>query len=387
MSKFKAVSSLKTTMCGWTQRVLAVVCGFTLATSGNVTILYGLCLVPTIAAVGAAVDMGQAVVVRKRLSQAIDAAGLAIGATPGLTAEEIQERAQLFFSANYPATALGDTLSLIATQSGNIVTLTASASVDTAFLGILGIEKVDVSSVAEIVRETRGLEVAMALDNTGSMADDGKIGALKTAMTDLITILFGDSANPEKLKMGIVPFSETVRLNTTSAINNGWIDTDGTAPWAQLNFDNGKHALSVWASMNQSSWSGCVEARAEGHEELDTPPSASNPATRWVPFFNPEEPDNPPYSGYSRNWTSDGVTGDQNTRLRNSNKYVGKKNTRPNTDCSMQPILALTNSKSTLLNYVNQMQTTGFTHIAIGAAWGWRVLSPTEPFTEGSAYG
>ncbi|HAJ47006.1 MAG TPA: hypothetical protein DCL54_10545, partial [Alphaproteobacteria bacterium] len=245
MSKFKAVSSLKTTMCGWTQRVLAVVCGFTLATSGNVTILYGLCLVPTIAAVGAAVDMGQAVVVRKRLSQAIDAAGLAIGATPGLTAEEIQERAQLFFSANYPATALGDTLSLIATQSGNIVTLTASASVDTAFLGILGIEKVDVSSVAEIVRETRGLEVAMALDNTGSMADDGKIGALKTAMTDLITILFGDSANPEKLKMGIVPFSETVRLNTTSAINNGWIDTDGTAPWAQLNFDNGKHALSV----------------------------------------------------------------------------------------------------------------------------------------------
>jgi hypothetical protein len=32
------------------------------------------------------------------------------------------------------------------------------------------------------------------------------------------------------------------------------------------------------------------------------------------------------------------------------------------------------------------MVATGFTHIAIGAGWGWRVLSPEAPYAEGSAY-
>jgi hypothetical protein len=33
------------------------------------------------------------------------------------------------------------------------------------------------------------------------------------------------------------------------------------------------------------------------------------------------------------------------------------------------------------------MQASGYTHVALGAAWGWRVLSPGEPFTQGAGYG
>jgi hypothetical protein len=52
----------------------------------------------------------------------------------------------------------------------------------------------------------------------------------------------------------------------------------------------------------------------------------------------------------------------------------------------MQKILPLTNNKLTLQSYVSGMISTGFTHIALGASWGWRTLSPTAPYTEGSDY-
>jgi 3D (Asp-Asp-Asp) domain-containing protein len=53
----------------------------------------------------------------------------------------------------------------------------------------------------------------------------------------------------------------------------------------------------------------------------------------------------------------------------------------------MQAIVPLTNNKATLQSKVNAMISTGYTHIAIGAGWGWRTLSPTAPYTEGSDYG
>jgi Flp pilus assembly protein TadG len=358
---------------------------FALAKNANVAMIYGLALMPTIGAAGAAVDYGRAVIVRMRLSAALDAAGLAVGSTPGLTEEELKAKAQKFFDANFPPSALGEPANLSVSITGDIVKISATAKLDTAFMGVFGVEYLDVASKAEITRETKGLEVVLALDNTGSMAQSGKLPALKTATTELINILFGDSATPALLKMGLVPFSETVRLDTVTAINSGWMDLNGQALWAQAHFDNSKHPFSVWSTMTNSSWGGCVEARPNGLEELDTSPDPTQVSTRWVPFFNPDEPDSD--GDYNQDYFSDGTTGTDTVRLRKSSKYVGKTSTKPNVDCSMQKVLAMTNAKATLLSYVNGMQATGYTHIAIGAAWGWRVLSPNAPFTEGAAYG
>lgn len=354
--------------------------------SGNVAMLYALALVPTVGAAGAAVDLGQALVVRQRLGEATDAAALALGSMAGLTDAQKQAKALEFINANIPGSALGDTASVTVTSGENTVTVQATATVNTAFMGLMGVSELEVSAESEVTRESRGMEVAMVLDNTGSMGSSGKIEALKTSMTLMINILFGQNATPDKLKMGVVPFSEAVRLDIPTATAGGWIDTNGTAQWARLHFNNNMHAMSVWASMHNNSpkWAGCVEARPNGLEELDTPPSASQPDTRWVPFFQPDEPDN---GGYGQNYLNDGVSGSPQQRMMNSAKYAGRNTNRPNQDCSMQKILPLTNNKATLLSYVNGMQATGYTHIAIGAGWGWRVLSPTQPFNEGSAYG
>jgi len=364
----------------------ALAARFGVARAGNVAMIYALALLPSLAAVGAAVDLTRAMVVKMRLSEALDAAGLAVGGTVGLSEAEMTEKAQKFFYANYPDDELGTVTSLNVSSSGqNLVTVSGSARIETAFMGLFGIYYLDVSVDAEVTRESKGLEIALALDNTGSMASNGKIQALKSATNELIGILFGDQNTPSHLKMSLVPFSQTVKVDTTSFMNDGFMDTNGQNSTARLNFNNNMYAFAVWATMSNKSWGGCVEARPNGYEETDDAPNAGTPNTLFVPYFEPDGPDSAAYNGYVT-YVSDNGNGNQDTRLRRSSKYSGQNKTNPNADCNMQKILPLTNNKVTLQSYVNGMISTGYTHIALGASWGWRTLSPTAPYTEGSQY-
>jgi Flp pilus assembly pilin Flp len=58
----------------------------------------------------------------------------------------------------------------------------------------------------------------------------------------------------------------------------------------------------------------------------------------------------------------------------------------PNADCTRTPILPLTATPATVISTINNMQAEGGTNIHMGAVWGMRVLSPTQPFTQGGAY-
>ncbi|HAH09265.1 MAG TPA: pilus assembly protein TadG [Alphaproteobacteria bacterium] len=370
-----------------TRKAAGALAGFALCTSANMTMMYGIALVPTLGAAGAAIDMGRAVAVRQRLIEALDAAALAVGSTPGLTTAQMIQKAQEFFNANFPPDALGTpgTISVTPLQDGSAV-MAIDARLDTTFIGIFGIEELQVRAEIAMVPENRALEMVLSLDNTGSMGSNGKLESLKSASKSLVNILFGDNPAPEKTRMGLVPFSESVRLTTATAINNGWMDMNGQAPWARLHFDNNKHPFAVWQTMRSSTWGGCVEARADGHDELDTAPSVTSPATLFVPFFQPDEPDSSAYPNYSQNYMSDGVAGDEMARLRNSAKYVNRRSTRPNQDCNIQAVMPLTNNKAQILSYLDGMKAQGYTHIAEGAAWGWRLLSPTAPFTEAVPY-
>jgi Flp pilus assembly protein TadG len=372
-----------------TQSMRSFARSFSAAKGGNIAMIYGIAMIPTLAAVGSAVDLSRAMVVKMRLGEALDAAGLAVGGTIGLTEEEMTARAEKFFYANYPLDELGTVKNLKVTSSGfnnNLVTVAGRSRVDTAFMGLFGIDYLDVNVNVEVTRESKGLEIALVLDNTGSMAENNKIGALKSASNELIEILFGDQTLPQHLKMSLVPFSQTVKVDTTQFINSAWMDTTGQSASARLNFDNNKYAFSVWSSMSNKSWGGCLEARPNGLEETDDAPDVAFPDTRWVPYFEPDGPDSSAYSGYTT-YISDGINSNQDTRLRRSAKYSGQSKTDPNKDCNLQKILPLTNNKLSLKTYVNGMISTGNTHVAIGAGWGWRTLSPTAPYTEGSDYG
>ncbi len=362
----------------------------------NVAMIFGLSLVPVILAAGSAIDVSRALVVRSRLSQALDAAGLAVGGTIGLTEAQTQQLAQNYFDANYPAGALGVPGTLFVSQSGNIVSLSATATLNTMIMSIVGIDTMTVGSAAEITRESRGLEVALVLDNTGSMYWNGKIGALRNSATSLINILFGENAFPENLKVSLVPFVTSVNIRASS-FDMDWMDVNAAATHHGENFDESGGEINhfdLFDGISNTQWKGCVELRAAPYDTEDTAPDIGNPDTLWVPYFWPDEPSG--FSGYHNSYRSDGIGGSPQVRQANAAKYNGSSvsidefpsSTRgPNKSCP-QTLLPLTNDRDDILDNISQMRPwfNSGTNIAAGLAWGWRILSPTPPFSEGVAY-
>jgi hypothetical protein len=146
---------------------------------------------------------------------------------------------------------------------------------------------------------------------------------------------------------------------------------------------------------SSTKWAGCVESRDVSVEIADTAPSTGTPSTLWVPYFQPDEPDSGYY--YTDDYLSDGTVTNSSgrsiksptdlQRQNNSNKYSGKSaNSYVNEYCDMPAIVPLTNNMTTIKSTLNAMGANGGTHIPLGAAWGWRVLSPTAPYTEGAQY-
>ena len=178
--------------------------------------------------IAVAIDFGQAMVLKQKLHNAADAAALAVGSRSDLTEAQANSLAQSFIKANYPDLALGTLtqFSVTATPEGYFVRV--AASLPTTFLRVLGTESLNVAVTSEVTRDIRKLEVVLALDNTGSMTTNDRIGKLKRAATSLIDILFDEADVSPLVKIGLVPFSGAVNLGP-GALGKGWIDETGAS--------------------------------------------------------------------------------------------------------------------------------------------------------------
>ena len=367
-------------------QALAVLGEFRKNRQGNIAVIFALAMMPIVAAAGAGVDLSRAYLVKAHLTQALDAAGLAVAGTPGASEAQVAAIAQSFFKANYPESEIGVPGELSINLADNVVTLAATATLPTALLGIFGIHDMAVASEIEVTRETKGLEVVMVLDNTGSMGSNGKIAALRSAAESMITILFGDNAYPDKLHVGLVPFAAGVNIGTNIA--TGTLDMAGASSIHAENFAPGTNLWDLYDEIQNRSWTGCVQTRPGDLDVLDTPPTPGTPDTQWVPWFAPDEPSG--YWGYYNSYLSDGTYGDVDKRQRYVAKYnnawVSSSSRGPQNGCGMRPLTPLTNDRDLLLDEIDAMNASGLTHIPVGLAWGWRVISPGEPFTQGKVY-
>jgi Mg-chelatase subunit ChlD len=147
------------------------------------------------------------------------------------------------------------------------------------------------------------LEVALALDNSGSM-QGSKIAALKEAANDLVDILFESakgSTKPDPIKVSVVPFAAGVNVGSQYA-NASWMDTGAQNPYhadeqRHNGAPSGTNNFSLFNSLkdangNAIEWGGCVEARPTPYDVTDESASTGNPSTLFVPMFAPDEPDN-----------------------------------------------------------------------------------------------
>lgn len=141
--------------------------------TGNVAILFAFAAIPVIGGVGMAIDTARTFSVKVRLAAALDAAALAVGSQFNQSNTQLSTEMQNYFTANYPSSALGSNVSIStvpanATLTATSVTYKAQATVPMLFLPLVGINTVDVTVSAQ-THKTTGIEVALVLDNTGSM--------------------------------------------------------------------------------------------------------------------------------------------------------------------------------------------------------------------------
>ncbi|MFX9653433.1 hypothetical protein ABTU72_19060, partial [Acinetobacter baumannii] len=79
---------------------------------------------------------------------------------------------------------------------------------------MVGLPKLDFGASSTTVWGTTKLRVALALDNTGSMASSGKMDALKTAAKNLIDTLKTAAKTDGDVYISIIPFAKDVNVGT-----------------------------------------------------------------------------------------------------------------------------------------------------------------------------
>ncbi|MCK9550747.1 pilus assembly protein TadG-related protein [Aquamicrobium sp.] len=454
-------------------------------TRGNYAMITGLLMAPLFGAVALAVDYSEMSRQRLDTRNALDAANIA-------TAREIQSQisdadaiayANNFYYANLRHVAptkstLQVTLPSQVVGGGSMTmcaTLTYSPIFFPAAAALVGKESEDYDFLTcSEVRLKNTLEVALVLDNSGSMKEKGqgspytRMELLKKAAEELISTMEKQADSVKQvekpIQFALVPFAASVNIGNENK-GKRWMDTDGISSihhenfnWSTAKFGDSNRRIekingvyvkkgSDWEAEenkvvtrftlfeelkyytdskqikteNYAEWEGCVEQRPYPYDLNDAPANPSVPDTLFVPMFYPDDSAN----GYndwitvndypsapernskfwdpsdrnmpSSNRSSNNVSKYFDVKLKDGRQYgyVAPYGSRkmgmgngPNANCTTQPITPLVDvtkpeGMTKIKNAIAAMEPLGGTSVGSGLAWGWRVLSSGEPFTEG----
>jgi len=229
---------------------------------GNYALATVLAMVPLMGGVAMAVDYSEVSRQKQSVVNALDAANFATARrlVQGATEDQLKAYAFDFFRSNLnnvnPAkTTLSVTLPT-STTGGGILKLCADLVYDPYFLPAAAMlvgkssSTIDYSVCSE-VRLKNTLEVAMVLDNSGSMTTPGtgsgqkRIDLLKQAAKQLVDTLALQAAMIKQIdkpvQFSLVPFAASVNVGPAND-NASWIDTYGLSPIHNENF--------AWSTLN-----------------------------------------------------------------------------------------------------------------------------------------
>lgn len=236
----------------------AIVARFGADKRGNVAVIFAVALLPILGLIGAAVDYSRANNARTALQTALDTTALMISKdAANLTANQIQTRAQQYFNALYTRSAEAPVTDLTATYtpnsgSGASIVMSANSSIQTDFLKVMGnqFNQIAFNGASTTKWGSTRMRVAMVLDNTGSMADNGKMAAMQSAARDMIDTLSSYNTTTGDVYISIVPFAKDVNVDTSN-VNAGWInwtEWKGEPPYlGQIGYPNN---LASWQTPN-----------------------------------------------------------------------------------------------------------------------------------------
>ena len=319
---------------------------------GNIVMIFAIMLVPLLSFMGAAIDYSRATRARATMQSVLDSVSLMVAKdlSSGLiTTAQVNTKAQTYFNALYTDSE-AQSVSVTATytqasgSNGSTIQVTGSALVNTDFMQILGFNTMPFSAASTSTWGANLLRVALVLDNTGSMAQSGKMAALQPAAKNLVTQLSALAQNQGDVYISVVPFEIDVNVGTSN-VNASWLRWDLWDPsanhctngWSGMAMAECKGHNYTWnhtvGSPNKSLWNGCVSDRDQSYDVNATVPSSQ-----------------------TTNFPA------------NQESY-----------CPAATILPLTYNWTTVKSTIDAMSPNGGTNQTIGLLWGWLSLLQQSP--------
>ncbi|MDJ1159573.1 pilus assembly protein TadG-related protein [Chelatococcus sp. SYSU_G07232] len=299
---------------------------------GGIAIMFALILLPLILAIGVAIDYSRAAAARTQLHMALDAAALTAAREAASTPDDkiLKARALAILKANFKVA--GDDMDPVfdLKRTDKKIFVTAEARVPAGFMSLFSQDSISVSAQTEATWGLKKIELALVLDNTGSMSSRNKMTELKKASKDLLNIL--KTASPEKgvIRVSVVPFATQVRMDTAFVNKKAIIEFNPAG-------------MNPGDKVNEYSWAGCLTDRDKSYDVDDTAPDP----------------------------------------------VKGRATLYPAMRCvtNIARVQPLTDDFAKLETVIDSMVATGNTNITIGVAHGLATLSPHQPYTGAAAFG
>ncbi len=291
---------------------------------GSVAVMFGFVALVLIGVVGAAFDYSRLALVQTSLQRAVDGAVLIVARNRSLLDGYSMSDAiaAQYIKGTFDLDQLTD-LKITMSVTDDRVRLEASGQVKMTLSSVLGFQTMPVRGTAEALFGDTKVEIALVLDNTGSMAEQGKLDTLKAASKRFLRKMQSGTGGPDSVKIAIVPFDTDVNLGGMKSA--AWVDPASRSAWAS---DPAK--------------AGCIWDREQPYDVSDTPPTGG-------------------LTAFSADTARSG-------------------------SCSLAPILPLTTDFTALNASIDGMVASGNTNTTIGLAWGLHVLTPGEPVTNGAPF-
>ncbi|HEY3890859.1 MAG TPA: TadE/TadG family type IV pilus assembly protein [Bradyrhizobium sp.] len=335
---------------------------FVTARRGNIAVIFAIALIPLLLSVGMVADYSRLSMARTAMQTAIDSAALMLSkdlASGTITPSQVSAAAQTYFAAMYSnpdarSVAINVTYTPGGSGAGQTIQLNGSGAIATDFMNLAGYPTMGFNVRSTTTWGTDLLRIALVLDNTSSMNDYNKIGALKTAAKTLVTQFAGLAANNGDVYVSVIPFESDVNVGASN-VNAAWLRWDRWDPnewhyassqqtwcsddgWSETLAQCQDHGYS-WnhkvGSPGHAQWNGCVTDRDKDYDVSATAPSAGSVSTLFIA-------DQEPF-------------------------------------CPETTILPLTYNWSLINSTIDSMYANGSTNQTIGLQWGWFSLLRQDP--------
>lgn len=333
-----------------------------------------------VGAAGIAVDFNVGVTTKSTLQGAVDAAILTAASSGETDAKKLRALFDKALAGNYkPEDGAVPTITDFKLD-GKFITVNATIDVPLTFTKVFTDKDFKVAVLSQAVAGSSNLvDIALVLDNTYSMTGQ-KLADLKTASNALFDVFEKADTKKTQARFGIVPFSKYVNVGTNQR-GQSWLSV--AADTSTTKTENKCTTTKPIVSQD------CTKTTKTTYN--DGVPVTSTQTTCTNQVYGPETTTCKDVTTTSTNkWygcvysraegldTSDALTVNNVVK-----RYTGIMG---NTTCG-SAIQPLTNDYKVLRAAIAAMVANNETYIAPGVLWGWNVLSPDAPFTEGYAYG